>query len=88
MATKNNTITTTDNTEKSYKAVARQFIKYGGKFIKAEEEFQVKESDVKELKVYADIDIPEESTPPEDTTPPGNTGTGETDKEPGGNGGQ
>lgn len=69
--------TTTE--EKAFKAVAKDFIKYGGEHLKPGDNFEVKESDVNELKVYADIEIPKE------TTPPVNTGTGQ---EPGGNGGQ
>lgn len=69
--------------EKTYKAVAKDFIKYGGEHLKPDDKFQVKESDVEELKAYADIEIPEETT-----QPPVNSGTGQTGQEPGGNGGQ
>lgn len=65
--------------EKTFKAIAKDFIKYGGEHLKPGDEFQVKESDVEELKAYADIEITKE------TTPSGNTGTGQ---ELGGNGGQ
>lgn len=81
MAGKNSDKTTTN--EKTFKAIARQFIKYDGEFIKSEEEFQVKESDVDELKVYAEIEIPKE-----DTTPPTNIGEGQGGQESGGNGGE
>jgi hypothetical protein len=66
--------------EKTFKAVAKDFIKYGGEHLKPEDKFEVKESDVEELKAYADIEIPKETT-----TSPGNTGTGQ---EPGGNVGE
>lgn len=69
--------------EKTFKAVAKDFIKYGGEHLKPDDKFEVKESDVEELKAYADIEIPKETTPP-----PGNTGIGQTGEEPGGNGGQ
>lgn len=46
--------------EKTFNAVARQFIKYGGEYLKAGGKFQVKESDVEELSKYAEIEIPEE----------------------------
>ena len=48
--------TTTE--EKEFKAVAKDFIKYGGEHLKPGDNFEVKESDVNELKVYADIEIP------------------------------
>lgn len=44
---------------KTYAAIAKQFIKYDGKFIKEDEKFRVKASDVEELKAFAKIDIPE-----------------------------
>ena len=69
--------------EKTFKAVAKDFIKYGGEHLKPDDKFEVKESDVEELKAYADIEIPKETT-----TPPGNPGTGQSGQEPGGNGGQ
>lgn len=75
---KNSDKTTTE--EREFKAVAKDFIKYGGEHLKPDDKFQVKESDVEELKAYADIEIPEEIT-----TPPANSGTGQ---EPGGNGGE
>ena len=81
MATKNLDKASTE--EKTFKATAKQFIKYDGKFIKIEEEFQVKESDVKELSNYAEIEIPKEVTPP-----PANPGEGQGGQEPGGDGGQ
>lgn len=52
----------TDNGEnvngenKTFKAIARQHIKYGGKHIKVDEEFEVKEDDVEELRKYAYIE--------------------------------
>lgn len=46
--------------EKTYNAVAKQFIKYGGEHLKDGDKFQVKESDVKELSNYAEIEVPEE----------------------------
>ena len=55
----------------TYKAKATKFIKYGGKFINEGEEFEVKISDVEEMKKHADIEIPKEDkkvTPP--VTPP------------------
>lgn len=69
--------------EATYNAVSKQFIKYGGEHLKPEDKFQVKESDVKELSNYAEIEIPKEITPP-----PANSGEGEGGQEPGGNGGQ
>lgn len=69
--------------EKTFKAVAKDFIKYGGEHLKPGDEFQVKESDVEELKAYAKIEIPKETTPP-----PGTPGEGQTGEEQGGNGGQ
>ena len=69
--------------EKTFKAKSKKFIKYGGEYLKPEDKFEVKESDVEELKAYADIEIPKETTPP-----PGNTGIGQGGQEPGGNGGQ
>lgn len=68
--------------EKTFKAVAKDFIKYGGAHLKPDDKFEVKESDVEELKDYAEIEIPKETT-----TPPGNTGDGQG-QESGGNGGQ
>lgn len=47
------------NEEKTFDAIARRFIKYGGEYIEDGEKFQVKESDIEELKQYADIKIPE-----------------------------
>lgn len=55
----------------TYKAKASKFIKYEGKFINEGEDFEVKISDVEEMKKHADIDIPKEDkkvTPP--PTPP------------------
>jgi hypothetical protein len=90
MAGKNNT-TNTENIEKveetTYNATAKQFIKYGGKFLNNGDEFQVKKSDVDELKAFAKIDIPKENT--EDSQPPVDPGTGQKEGEgDGGNGGQ
>ncbi|MDS1004937.1 hypothetical protein P9J83_15745 [Clostridium sporogenes] len=50
----------TNNTEKTFNAVAKQFIKYGGEHLKAGDKFQIKESDIKELSMYAEIEIPKE----------------------------
>ena len=57
----------------TYKAKASKFIKYGGKFINEGEEFEVKISDVEEMKKHAEIEIPKEDkkvtlppTPPVD----------------------
>lgn len=50
----------TNATEKIFDAVSKQFIKYNGKHLKAEDKFKVKESHVKELSIYADIKIPKE----------------------------
>lgn len=59
--------------ERTFKAKARQFIKYGGEHLKEDQEFEVKESDVEELSKYADIEIPKEAeTPP--VTPPNGEG--------------
>lgn len=41
---------------KTFNAIAKQFIKYGGQHLKVGDKFQVKESDVKELEMYADIE--------------------------------
>lgn len=69
--------------EKTFKAEAKDFIKYGGEHLKTGDKFQVKESDVEELKAYAEIEIPKETT-----SPPVNPGEGEGGQEPGGDGGQ
>lgn len=69
--------------EKTFKAVAKDFIKYGGEHLKPDDKFEVKESDVEELNAYADIEIPKEITPP-----PVNPGQGQGGQEQGGNGGQ
>jgi hypothetical protein len=69
--------------EKTFKANAKDFIKYCGEYLKPGDKFQVKESDVEELKAYAEIEIPKETT-----TPPDNSGEGQGGQEPGGNGGQ
>ncbi len=45
--------------EKTYLAIANQHIKYDGEYIKQGEEFEVKVSDVEELKQFAKINIPE-----------------------------
>ncbi|APQ75525.1 hypothetical protein [Clostridium botulinum] len=42
--------------EKTFKAKAKQYIKYGGKHIKIDEEFEVKECDLEELRKYAEIE--------------------------------
>ncbi|WP_061310213.1 hypothetical protein [Clostridium botulinum] len=47
--------------EKTLKAKAKQYIKYGGKHIKIDEEFEVKECDLEELRKYAEIEIPKEN---------------------------
>lgn len=62
--------------EVTYNAEAKQFIKYGGEHLKPGDEFQVKESDVKELSNYAEIEIPKEETPtnPEGTQQGGTGG--------------
>lgn len=61
--------------EKTYTAIAKQFIKYDGKFIKEDEKFKVKASDVEELKNFAEIDIPEgEVIDKEDATGAGENG--------------
>lgn len=87
MAGKNEKQTNTDVIEKveetTYKAIAKQFIKYDGEFLAAGDEFQVKESDAEELKAFADIDIPKEETvPPVD--PDAGAGQGKVDGENGG----
>jgi len=53
----------TNTLEKTFNAVAKQFIKYDGEHLKAGDKFQVKESDVEELSKYAEIEIPKEETP-------------------------
>lgn len=45
--------------EKTYPAIANQYIKYGGQYIEQGEEFEVKVSEVEELKQFAKINIPE-----------------------------
>lgn len=45
--------------EKTYPAIANQYIKYGGEYIEQGEEFEVKASDIEELKQFAKISIPE-----------------------------
>lgn len=72
-----------NNIEKTYDAVSKEFIKYGGEHLKPGDKFKVKESDVKELSDFAEIEIPEGTT-----LPPANTGEVQDDQEPGGNGGQ
>ncbi|EQB3099734.1 DUF7210 family protein [Clostridium botulinum] len=42
--------------EKVFKAKAMQCIKYAGKHIKVDEEFEVKECDLEELRKYAEIE--------------------------------
>lgn len=49
-----------NSTEKTFNAVVKQFIKYGGKHLEPGDKFGVKESDVKEVSNYAEIEIPEE----------------------------
>jgi len=53
-----------NNTEKTFSAVSKEFIKYGGQHLEPGEKFKVKESEVKELSDYAEIEIPEEEIPP------------------------
>lgn len=65
----------TDTVGKTFKAKARQFIKYNGEHLKEGQEFDVRESDVAELGKYADIEIPkEDETPP--VNPDGKEGEG------------
>ena len=52
-------VTKKKEVEKTYKAIAKQFIKYGGNHLTPGQEFEVKESAVEELKQFADIIIPE-----------------------------
>ena len=47
--------------EKTYSAIAKQFIKYNGEYLETGDKFKVKESDVEELSEYAHIEIPEET---------------------------
>lgn len=42
--------------KKVFKAIAKQCIKYCGKHIKIDEEFEVEECDLKELRKYAEIE--------------------------------
>ncbi|NFC27834.1 hypothetical protein EXM98_04075 [Clostridium botulinum] len=42
--------------KKVFKAKAKQCIKYGGKHIKVNEDFEVKECDLEELRKYAEIE--------------------------------
>ncbi|CAL83892.1 hypothetical protein FDF29_06515 [Clostridium botulinum] len=42
--------------KKVFKAKAKQYIKYGGKHIKVDEDFEVKECDLEELRKYAEIE--------------------------------
>ncbi|MET7041027.1 hypothetical protein WBZ18_03390 [Clostridium botulinum] len=42
--------------QKTFKAKANQYIKYDGKHMKIDEEFQVKECDLEELRKYAEIE--------------------------------
>ena len=42
--------------EKNFKAKAKRYIKYLGKHIKKDEEFEVKEGDIEELRNYAEIE--------------------------------
>ena len=62
-----------------YKAVANQFIKYNGAFIKAGQEFSVKEEDKEELSAYSEI----EKNPVKDfsNTGEGSMSEGDSDKE-------
>lgn len=71
---KNNT------TEKTFNAVAKQFIKYGGEYLKAGGKFQVKESDVGELSKYAEIEIPEEDETPDNQQANSDDGEGESEE--------
>lgn len=52
--------TDSNTAEKTFNAVAKQFIKYCGEHLKAGDKFQVKKSDVEELSNYAEIEITEE----------------------------
>lgn len=72
--------TDTNTSEKTFNAVAKQFIKYDGEHLKAGDKFLVKESDVEELSKYAEIEIPKEEIP----VNPSNVQSGQV----GGNGGQ
>lgn len=51
----------TNITEKTFNAVAKQFIKYNGEHLKAGDKFQIKESDVEELSKHAEIEISKEN---------------------------
>lgn len=53
-------VTKKKEVEKTYKAIAKQFIKYGGNHLAPGQEFEVKESAIEELKQFADITIPED----------------------------
>lgn len=49
---------------KQYKGVAKQSIKYGGRYLNYGDNFDIEEKDVEELKQYADIEkIEVEITP-------------------------
>lgn len=72
--------TTTE--EKTFNAVSKEFIKYGGEHLKPGDTFHVKESDVKELGDFAKIEIPKETATPPVDPPDGQS------QQPGGNGGQ
>lgn len=65
--------------EKTFNAVAKQFIKYNGEHLKAGDKFEVKESDIKELSKYAEIESLEEEE---------NQNSDGEDGEQGGNGGE
>lgn len=62
--------------KKTFNAVAKQFIKYGGEYLKAGGKFQVKESDVEELSKYAEIEIPEEDETPDNQQANSDNGEG------------
>lgn len=52
---------------KQYKGIAKQYIKYGGKYLAVGDEFDIAEKDIEELEKYADIkEIEVEVTPEND----------------------
>lgn len=57
----------TNTTEKVFNAVAKQFIKYNGKHLKAGDKFKVNESHIKELSKYAEIEMPTEDNTSDDS---------------------
>lgn len=71
-----------DNTEevkkiKQYKGTAKQYIKYGGKYLAVGDKFDIEEKDVEELKQYADVEEIEVEVDHKDD----NDGKGEGQKE-------